>query len=99
MKTSIVSGALLPESAAEFATLRAPRYRVCIFCEAPFSDANVKSALGWRETQISGTCESCWDEAFAPDSVLDIPCARAGVDTLRECGNDSCKAQGRCVMD
>lgn len=31
-------------------------------CEQPFSDKNTHSADGWRETQISGMCEDCFDE-------------------------------------
>lgn len=37
-------------------------YVQCVFCKQPFSDVNVYSELGWKETQISGMCETCFDE-------------------------------------
>lgn len=36
----------------------------CISCGAEFSPENVRSSAAWRETQISGMCENCWDELF-----------------------------------
>lgn len=44
-----------------------PRYTRCLDCKAEFTDANVLTPSGWRETQISGTCETCFDEMFADD--------------------------------
>lgn len=36
----------------------------CVSCGQPFSAQNVYSVLGWKETQISGYCECCFDELF-----------------------------------
>jgi hypothetical protein len=36
----------------------------CIQCREPFSDKNVFTDAGRRETKISGLCEKCWDELF-----------------------------------
>lgn len=33
----------------------------CVDCKQPFSDLNVHTEAGWRETRISGLCEDCWD--------------------------------------
>jgi hypothetical protein len=33
----------------------------CINCEDPFTDKNVFTHLGWKETRISGMCERCFD--------------------------------------
>ena len=40
---------------------------ICIECGHEFSDNNVYSDAGWRETKISGMCEVCFDEMFAED--------------------------------
>lgn len=37
------------------------RYKECIECHQAFSNQNVYSMAGWRETQISGLCELCFD--------------------------------------
>lgn len=34
----------------------------CIECGEPFTEKNVHTELGWRETKISGMCEDCFDE-------------------------------------
>ena len=39
----------------------------CVSCKEPFSDKNVRTPAGWRETQISKMCENCWDKTFATD--------------------------------
>lgn len=36
----------------------------CIICEESFTEKNCFTDAGWRETQISGFCESCFDGAF-----------------------------------
>jgi hypothetical protein len=43
----------------------------CMFCEKPFTPSTVKTAEGWRETQISGICESCFDTILVDDDELD----------------------------
>lgn len=36
-------------------------YTHCLRCKDAFTGANVFTSLGWKETQISGFCESCFD--------------------------------------
>lgn len=43
----------------------------CLSCQAEFSPKNVHTGLGWKETQISGYCEDCWDNLFKEDE--DVP--------------------------
>ena len=43
----------------------------CIICEQPFTKENVTTASGWRETQISGYCEDCFDDLFVDDEDID----------------------------
>lgn len=33
----------------------------CVSCDQPFTDSNVFTPLGWKETKISGMCEFCFD--------------------------------------
>lgn len=42
-------------------------YSGCIACKNPFTDENVYSSAGWRETRISGMCEKCFDDCTLPD--------------------------------
>ena len=37
----------------------------CVECGRPFSDSNCFTSAGRAETQISGTCEKCFDTLFA----------------------------------
>lgn len=37
---------------------------VCVSCSQPFTDKNVFTTAGWRETRISQTCEKCFDALF-----------------------------------
>ena len=40
-------------------------HKNCIFCKKPFEfNVNVFSRMGLKETQISGSCEVCWDSLF-----------------------------------
>jgi len=71
-----IRGHLLPESEADFQSLlkrNAAMYPICFDCERDFTGETVKSAAGWRETQISGFCELCYDKLFADaeDSGVD----------------------------
>jgi hypothetical protein len=60
-----LKGNLLPTCEADFAdNAIAMRYLRCICCNAPFSSQNTQTRLGWRETQISGFCEACFDDTF-----------------------------------
>lgn len=65
-------GQSLPENEKDFQTLSAlanARYLVCVFCKKPFSGENVTTRAGWLETQISGSCEKCFDDLFEPEAV------------------------------
>lgn len=33
----------------------------CVDCKQEFTNKNVFSEAGWRETQITGLCEKCFD--------------------------------------
>lgn len=49
-----------------------PAFTACVSCKQPFTNANVRTSAGWKETQISGMCETCWDVTFAePDEDED----------------------------
>ena len=71
-----IRGGFLPESEADFRQLEATRkasHLACISCKLPFTAERVKTSAGWKETQISGMCEVCYDELFqdAQDSGVD----------------------------
>lgn len=36
----------------------------CVSCGEKFSNKNVFTKVGWKETEISGICEKCWDGVF-----------------------------------
>lgn len=40
------------------------RYTHCLMCKEEFSEKNVFTEAGARETQISGLCETCFDSLF-----------------------------------
>lgn len=71
MKASIVHGGKqLPENFEELQQLASEgklARRSCFTCGKPFTPDNVRTAPGWRETQISGACETCFDQMFAED--------------------------------
>ena len=75
-----IKGGWLPESAEDFEVLvlgrGAPHLR-CFICEQPIGPANVRTEAGWRETQISGTCEDCFDKLMHDGEAQD-----SGIDTL-----------------
>ena len=61
-------GQALPEDAEDFDTLvasLAETHLNCRSCRTLFSAANTHSVRGWRETQISGMCEDCYDKLFS----------------------------------
>jgi hypothetical protein len=39
----------------------------CLLCKEAFSEANVFTNEGHKETQISGICERCFDQLFTSD--------------------------------
>ena len=58
-------GNYLPESEEDYATLLTAGevlHTKCIYCAGAFSSANVFTHSGWRETQITGFCEECFNE-------------------------------------
>jgi len=68
-----------PNSFAEFLFLKQTslaQYHHCVECEEPFTPSNVYSADGWKETQISGLCEDCFDtieeDEQQQDSITDM---------------------------
>lgn len=69
MRPSLVTpGKLLPESYEDFQRLEGGKYHAnCCKCEQSFSPSNTHSPAGWRETQISGMCEDCFDALFEGD--------------------------------
>ena len=60
-----------------------PPYLRCIECGRPFTDANVHSNDGWRETRISGLCEDCFDAATEEDEE-DDPAEEVTQQEMRE---------------
>ena len=69
MKTSL-KGHALPESAEDAAALASqnPMFAVCSICGLSLSDPKAAyTTAGWRETQISGICEPCFDSLFEDD--------------------------------
>lgn len=65
-----LKGGWLPSSLADFILLRneqSLRFERCYSCSEEFTEKNVFTSLGWRETQISGTCEECFNEMFKED--------------------------------
>ena len=41
----------------------------CYACGEVFSPANTHTVQGWKETQISGMCEDCFDALFEEDPL------------------------------
>ena len=69
-----LTGGWLPESEEEFQSLLNSgqvRYKYCTFCNRSFTQATVWKPAGWAETQISGTCDSCWEEIFKDADEVD----------------------------
>jgi hypothetical protein len=69
----IRNGALMPclesdrgeyDAQKQFAASRV-KHTSCVECKQRFSDGNCFTQAGWEETQISGLCESCFDEMTA----------------------------------
>lgn len=69
----IRNGALMPclesdrdeyDSQKQFAASHV-KHTSCVECKERFSDGNCFTQAGWEETQISGLCESCFDEITA----------------------------------
>jgi hypothetical protein len=75
MRQSLRPGKLLPESAQDFQSIllngtqenRDQLLLQCADCGQPFSNSNMHTAAGWRESQISGICEDCFDDLFGDD--------------------------------
>ena len=64
-------GHALPESTAEAELLAMQgllKFKTCMICRESLSSHRAAySTAGWRETQISGTCEHCFDSMFKED--------------------------------
>jgi hypothetical protein len=74
-----IKGGWLPENQADYTKLREQcglHYLACGLCAKPFTEGNVQTPEGWRETQISGCCETCFTEIFANEAQ------ESGVDEL-----------------
>ena len=57
----------IPSNVDEFNELAATQGNfqlVCLECDKPFSLSNVHTSEGWKETQLSGLCEDCFDGLF-----------------------------------
>ncbi len=67
----------LPESPEDFIALRDAkllRHLACFDCKKPFTTASATTPAGWRDTQIVGICEPCFDkltDAADPEDALD----------------------------
>jgi len=64
-----LKGGILPETHEEFEQLRVNardqlKYIRCTDCGDGFCPTNVITSRGWKETQISGMCENCFDLLF-----------------------------------
>lgn len=42
--------------------------QTCVDCHEPFTDKNVHTLMGWKETRLSGMCEDCFDKFFGGES-------------------------------
>lgn len=76
-------GHALPETRDEFALLygqQCLQHYACTRCRLPFP-GRTTSAAGWRETQISGTCEFCFDELFDETRVFPAASTQQGEST------------------
>ena len=63
-----LKGNLLPDNEIEFATnFMDMKFVSCLHFGEQFSPANVHTRMGWRESQISGWCENCFDDVFKDD--------------------------------
>ena len=47
----------------------------CVKCKQPFTNINVHTEAGWRETKISSLCEDCFNEVIStPDDSASVYC-------------------------
>lgn len=66
LKTSIIDGRPLPENRGEYEEVvekSLAMFLKCVKCHFPFTETRVHTPAGWRETQITGMCEDCFDAA------------------------------------
>jgi len=60
-----LSGNPLPTNEADFAdNVNSFKNVRCVICDEYFTRDNVHTKAGWRETQLSGFCENCFDGLF-----------------------------------
>ena len=65
-----LKGNQLPESEGDYMRLveyGGLKFGQCICCKQSFTNANVFTSDGWKETQISGFCEACFDDIAEED--------------------------------
>ncbi len=63
-----------PGSYAAFSILQSQgkvNYNCCVSCNEPFHPINTRTSNGWKETQISGMCENCFDNIFTEEEDHD----------------------------
>lgn len=72
MRNSYINpGRKLPETLQEFIDLcrdGKATFTRCFDCKRKFCPEIVYTSQGWAETQISGTCEECFDLLFPKES-------------------------------
>jgi len=63
-----LKGNMLPESQADYDELALSgelKFKTCCLAATPHPHiGRTHTRLGWAETQISGSCEECFDELF-----------------------------------
>lgn len=72
-------GQFLPENFDDFVALERQgqlRFMRCFICKKTHGPQSATTDRGWQETQISGSCEPCFDKLFAevddePETKLD----------------------------
>jgi hypothetical protein len=66
----MITKRMLPQTEEQFKSCISTghfQYSKCISCHSPFSSTNTHSDMGWRETQLSGLCEDCFDSLCKED--------------------------------
>lgn len=73
MRPSTLGPHMLPESHREATNLMLEgrlRFKTCVGCHKSLDSPHAaETTAGWRETQISGMCEPCFNALFQEDSL------------------------------
>lgn len=67
-----LKGNMIPESQADYDELALSgglKFKACCFATHPHI-GRTHTRLGWTETQISGSCEECFDDLFSEKDEL-----------------------------